>query len=179
MEKTMDVFKTRAILLFFIEHFAEMAKRSLKLATTRQSLFYLKQAWYLAKILEDTDGCSPDAMDWQSRIRSEEAKVKKIAANETSVPLTPKRNLAFPFPSADAIQQVKSNHIHLSNLNRSYNNGLQSERKITRTPSSRKVVVDVHENSSRSENGFQMNSPGKSDRRKTITFSSDVQTSEM
>lgn len=169
----MDVFKTRAILLFFIDHFTEMAKKSVKLATTRQSLFYLKQAWYLSKILEDTDGCSPDAIDWQTRIRVEEEAVKKIAANERAAPLIPKRN-SFHFHNGDTVQQLKANRIHLSNLNKSYNNGLQSDAKIKRTQSNRKVVVDVHENASFPENSDVT----KSDRRKTITFNADVQSSE-
>lgn len=150
-----------------MDHFIEMARKSLKLATSKQALFYLRHAWYLSRLLEDTDGCYPDAMEYQERIRAEEDAAKRIAANEVSVPITPKRN-SFHINS-DPVQQVRGNSVHLSNLSRAYDNGFQTEvsyRKLKKHHSSRKVVSEVHETSNGIENG--------NDRRRTITFSADV-----
>lgn len=154
--------------MFFMDHFLEMAKRSLKLATTKQSLFYLRHTWYLSRILQDTDGCGPDAIEYQEKIRKEEEAVKRIAANEVSVPLIPKRN-SFHINGSDSVQQVRGNSIYSSNVSRTFESGFQSEvtiRKMKKHYSKRKVISEVHEMPNGVENG--------NDRRKTISFSADI-----
>ncbi|XP_056633449.1 uncharacterized protein LOC130443027 [Diorhabda sublineata] len=51
-EKDFDIHKKRALILFFINTFLGIAKKGLKLSKMRAK-FYLKQAYYLAKILEE------------------------------------------------------------------------------------------------------------------------------
>lgn len=152
-----------------MDHFIEMARKSLKLATSKQSLFYLRHAWYLSRILEDTDGCYPDAMEYQEKIRTEEDAAKRIAANEVSIPITPKRNSFHS--TSEPVQQVRGNSVHLSNLSRTYDNGFQSEisyRKLKKHYSNRKVASEVPDIPVNLDNG--------NDRRRTITFNVDVHT---
>lgn len=145
--------------MFFMDHFIEIARKSLKLATSKQGLFYLRQAWYLSRLLEETDGCYPDAMEYQERIRKEEDAAKRIAANEVSVPITPKRN-SFHVNGGDPMRG--------NTIGRTFDNGLQPEvsfRRLKKHHTSRKVISEIQE-TPRMENG--------NDRRKTITFSADV-----
>lgn len=51
-EKDFDIHKKRALILFFINAFLDIAKKGLKLSKDKAK-FYLKQAYYLAKILEE------------------------------------------------------------------------------------------------------------------------------
>ncbi|XP_066248025.1 uncharacterized protein [Euwallacea similis] len=51
-EKHFDVQKKIALLKFFINCYIDIAKTSMKIASKKQTLFYLKQAWYLTKILQ-------------------------------------------------------------------------------------------------------------------------------
>lgn len=146
-----------------------MARKSLKLATSKQGLFFLRHAWYLSKLLEETDGCYPDAMEYQDKIRKEEEAAKRLAANEVSIPITPKRNSFYINGSSDPVQQVRGNSVHLANLSRTYDNGFQTEvpiRKLKKHYSSRKVVSESQNTQSNGENA--------NERRKTITFSADV-----
>lgn len=149
------------MLTFFIEHFFEMGKKSKQLSTARQSLLYLKQAWYLSKLLEDTD--KQGALDWQQKIREEEELVKRLAAQEESAPVIPKRNSAF-IQNGDAIQHVKGNAIHLSNLNTTNNMKLQS--KLKRNQSNREVKVEIHDE--------QIRGGHNDNRRKTISFQAEI-----
>lgn len=150
-----------------------MADKSLKLATTNQSLLYLKQAWYLTKLLEDTSSFRPDTQEYQQKIRDLEDTVRRKAALGTSAPIVPKRS-SFHYIGGEAVQQVKRNQVHLQNLTRSYNSGLNSDpvqKKIKQVQSNRKVVVDVHEDTK---------SPTKSgEKRRTIVFNPDVQTNNV
>lgn len=144
-----------------MKHFIEIARKSLKLASSKQSLFYLRHAWYLSRLLEETDGCYPDAMEFQEKIKKEEEAAKRIAANEVSVPIIPKRN-SFHINGSDAVQ-----HVHI----RTYESSFQSEvmrKKVKKHYNTRKVNSEIHETSNGVEN--------VSDRRKTITFSADVHT---
>lgn len=147
-----------------------MARKSLKLATSKQGLFYLRNAWYLSRLLEETDGCYPDAMEYQDRIKKEEEAAKRMAANEVSAPIIPKRN-SFHINGNDAVQQVRGNSVHLSNLSRAYENGFQNDvprRKLKKHYNSRKVTSEIYETTNGVEN--------VNDRRKTISFSADVHT---
>lgn len=117
-----------------------MAKKSRRLASQRQALFYLKQAYYLGKILEDF-GLQADAVDLLEMVTKEEELSKKISVSESFEfpPSTPKRNSAqFTW---DLTQQVKGNSINLSNLNKAYNNTSgtpQNFSKLKKHPSSLK-----------------------------------------
>lgn len=167
-EKNFDVYKQRAILMFFMDHFIEMAKKSLKLATSKQSLFYLRHAWYLSKLLEDTDGCYPDAVEYQARIRTEEDAVKRISASEVLAPVTPKRNPSYVLTNgAETTQQVRVN------ANKTFDSGLQAEvvhRKLKKQyANSRKVVSEIHQTPKSADSNFN-------DRPKTISFNADVHT---
>lgn len=141
-----------------------MARKSVKLATSKQGLFYLRHAWYLSRLLEDTDGCYPDAMDYQEKIKKEEEAVKRIVVTEVSVPIIPKRN-SLHINGTEAVQQIRGN----SNLNRNFENGFQSDvihRKPKKHFNSRRVASEIQETCKNGDNG----------RRKTITFSADVHT---
>ncbi|EFA09940.2 hypothetical protein TcasGA2_TC012093 [Tribolium castaneum] len=117
-EQQFDRLKIREILMFFIRHFIEMARKSRRLASQRQALFYLKQAYYLGKILEDF-GLQADARELLEQVTKEEETSKKISVSESFEfpPSTPKRNSA-QF-SWEMTQQVKGNNINLNNLNKS------------------------------------------------------------
>lgn len=47
------MYKTRALLIFFINNFIEIAKKCSQISSHRQTLFYLKQARYLTRIMKD------------------------------------------------------------------------------------------------------------------------------
>jgi hypothetical protein len=121
-EKTFDTSKIREMLIFFIKHFLEMARKSRKLATQKHALFYLKQSYYLARLLEAC-GLQADAKEWYGVITKEEDTSKKISVTESFdlPPSTPKRNSA-QFNNWELTQQVMGKNINLNNLNTSYNN---------------------------------------------------------
>lgn len=52
-DKRFDVYKTRTLLIFFINNFIEIAKKCSQISSHRQTLFYLKQARYLTRIMKD------------------------------------------------------------------------------------------------------------------------------
>ncbi|KAJ8918601.1 hypothetical protein NQ315_013106 [Exocentrus adspersus] len=52
-DKQFDLYKTRALLTFFINNFIEIARECFKLSSHKQTTFYLKQARCLTRILRD------------------------------------------------------------------------------------------------------------------------------
>ncbi|XP_050310559.1 uncharacterized protein LOC126746371 [Anthonomus grandis grandis] len=68
--------KKIALLKFFIDHHMDMARVSLKIATLKQTLLYLKQARHLAKILQsETELFPEESLRLLEEIRVEEDKV--------------------------------------------------------------------------------------------------------
>ncbi|KAJ8984938.1 hypothetical protein NQ317_012188 [Molorchus minor] len=121
-EKQFDVYKTKALLELFINDFIDIAKKSCRIGTKDQTLFYLKQAWYLTRILEDTASAFiVEGRKFKEIIAREEETCKKMAVKELShvPPTTPVRNSAqFEFTLH---QQVKSNVVNLNNLHTAFN----------------------------------------------------------
>lgn len=75
-EKHLDRPKKVALLKLFIKHHLEMASASLRISTETQALFYLKQAWYLTRILKEENPLWADeAVKFLEEIRREEAKI--------------------------------------------------------------------------------------------------------
>lgn len=123
-EKQFDVVKTKAILDVFIDNFIKMGQVAYRISTKEQALFYLKQAWYLTRILERTSpSFRPDVMEYREQIQEQETIVKKQAAikgdsptNSPALPPeTPARNsVQFDFnipaqPSKGILQRALSN----------------------------------------------------------------------
>lgn len=142
-----------------------MAKKSRQFRTQRQALFFLKQATYLCKILQDFGGLESDAREFMKIINGEEDTSKKISISEQYEfpPSTPKRNSAqFNW---DLTQQVKGNNINLNNLHMAYNNTSMPQpfSKVKKTPSNLKTKSSILKNSA--ENA----------RRSVVEFSDDIQ----
>ncbi|KAH1004944.1 uncharacterized protein LOC109533124 [Dendroctonus ponderosae] len=75
-EKHLDRPKKVALLKLFIKHHLEMANASLRISTETQALFYLKQAWYLTRILKEENPLWADeAVRFLEEIRREESKI--------------------------------------------------------------------------------------------------------
>ncbi|CAG9761005.1 unnamed protein product [Ceutorhynchus assimilis] len=129
IDKELDIWKTKAIIVIFIKHFIEIARKSSILSTAEQALFYLKQASYLAKILEDTAAAFVEEMgEYRQIIAAEEARVKmksvRTYSSTEEKPPTPVRN-SISFQYNEINQQLKSGSIKLNNLQASYVNGMQ------------------------------------------------------
>ncbi|KAJ8918593.1 hypothetical protein NQ315_013098 [Exocentrus adspersus] len=126
IEKQFDMYKIKVILQLFISQFIDIAKKSARVSTKEQTLFYLKQAWYLTNILEDTAAAfAVEVCEYRDVIAKEEEACKKMAVKEISdlPPSTPMRNsVQFDFSLQ---QQVKGNLVNLNNLNATFNNGIQ------------------------------------------------------
>lgn len=77
-----------------------MAEVTSRISTNEQALFYLKQAWYLTRILDKTSpSFGPEAMEYREQITELETVIKKQVAikreslREASIPpATPIRN---------------------------------------------------------------------------------------
>lgn len=157
IDKELDIWRTKTVLDIFIRHYIEIARRSAKIATSEQALFYLKQAAYLAKILEDTSGAFlDDTLEYRQTIAKEEARVKRrtvrsdghhsesgghlllasrsISSSETKPP-TPLRN-SNSFSFQEINQQLKFGSIKLNNLQVSFANGAQPASVQSLKPSS-------------------------------------------
>ncbi|CAG9761007.1 unnamed protein product [Ceutorhynchus assimilis] len=75
-EKRFDLPKKIALLKFFINNFIEIAQTSMRISTKKQTLFYLKQAWYLTKILEEENKLfAADVAGYFDVIKKQEDKV--------------------------------------------------------------------------------------------------------
>ncbi|KAF2884517.1 hypothetical protein ILUMI_21662 [Ignelater luminosus] len=154
-----DVARQILLLTFFIQHFLKIAKKSLKISSTKQTLFYLKQSFYLTKLLEDIEIEKENAKKFQMQIKEEEQNCLKKQVTEPKVPLTPKRNPSF---YANEILQVKGKEINMMNLNKSYNsnaienqpkpstpevnNNMKSRQNLSNANEMKKIVhVEVYE----------------------------------
>ncbi|KAF5273838.1 hypothetical protein FQA39_LY00953 [Lamprigera yunnana] len=131
------------LLNFFVQHFIKIAKRSTKIGSTHQSLFYLKQAWYLTRLLEETD--IENCRLFQNQIREHEEVCQRKKVTEATVPITPKRNT---FNAGDVLQ-VKGKNINIANLSKSYNDSISArhtETEENKVANSRlqNVTADVH-----------------------------------
>lgn len=88
-----------------------MSEVGSRISTNDQALFYVKQAWYLTRILEKiSPSFGPEAMDYRDQIRELETAIKKQVAvqgdlvrEESHVPpATPVRNsMQFDFSMVD------------------------------------------------------------------------------
>ncbi|XP_066145994.1 uncharacterized protein [Euwallacea fornicatus] len=131
IDKELDMWKTKSILSIFIENFIAIGKESAELATISQGLFYLKQATYLAKILEDCCGAFlEDIRHWRRIIAKEEAVIKRkiirVSSHATGEgkPRTPLRNstsfnevpIKFVSETATNPQALRSNNLIHPNL---------------------------------------------------------------
>ncbi|GJQ71592.1 hypothetical protein Trydic_g11295 [Trypoxylus dichotomus] len=89
-----DSTKAGEFMKFFAEHFIAIADKSMKYyGAMTQALFYLKQAWYLTKVMEDPIvGAELYARDLQSKIYTLETLCRESANDETFTPTTPARN---------------------------------------------------------------------------------------
>ncbi|XP_018562280.1 uncharacterized protein LOC108904279 [Anoplophora glabripennis] len=156
-EKQFDIYKIKAILQLFINSFIDIAKTSLRISNKDQTLFYLKQAWYLTKILEDTaSGFAVEVREYKETIAREEEACKKMAAKEISdiPPNTPMRNsVQFDFTFQ---QQVKNNLVNLNNLNSTFNGTapLQKTQSFQHIKKERLKVVEVNGNVPRKSVAF-------------------------
>lgn len=84
IDKEMDLWKTKSVLVQFIETFIAIGKKSSNVATDKQALFYFKQATYLTKILEDTaEAFLDETREWRKLIAKEEAIIKRRSVRYT------------------------------------------------------------------------------------------------
>lgn len=75
-EKRFELQKKIALLKFFINNYLDIAKTCQKIGSTKQAMFYLKQAWYLTKILEEENQLfAEEATQFVRQIKEEEDKV--------------------------------------------------------------------------------------------------------
>ncbi|XP_019753950.2 uncharacterized protein LOC109533143 isoform X1 [Dendroctonus ponderosae] len=129
IDKELDIWKTKAVLDIFIRHYIDIARKSSNIANSEQALFYLKQAAYLAKILEDTSGAFLEEIrEYRQTIAKEEARIKRKSVRSISFsenkPPTPLRN-SNSFSVQEINQQLKFGSIKLNNLQVSFTNGAQ------------------------------------------------------
>ncbi|KAG5900491.1 hypothetical protein JTB14_010902 [Gonioctena quinquepunctata] len=140
-DKKFDIYKTRNILVQFIEIFIDLARDSSRLATKDQTLFFLKQAYYLTRILENTSiELAGDVREYLKTIKAQEEDCKKrIASNEDVPPMTPVRN-SIHFDNAIS-QQLRNNLVNLNNLNMSFNMAGGTSNANVRDSSSSGTIV--------------------------------------
>lgn len=108
----------------FADHFVKIAEKSMKYhGAMTQALFYLKQAWYLTKVMEDPIvGSEMYARDLQDKIHELEVLCKESTAEESFTPTTPARN------SITLIQHqvVKGVTVDLNNVTLNFGKGYQT-----------------------------------------------------
>ncbi|KAF2879126.1 hypothetical protein ILUMI_27033, partial [Ignelater luminosus] len=148
-----DIQRQSLLLTFFIQHFLQIGKRSLKVASTSQTLFYLKQAWYLTKLLEDIELEKETARYYQRIIKEEEERCQIKQVKEPKVHFTPKRNSSL---FASEILQVKGRQINIERLNQSYLSSMISneprpstsgiKKKVKKRNTQSKVTINEDEN---------------------------------
>lgn len=98
--------------------FLDLSEDSARMVTPIQAMFYLKQAWYLTKVMAlSCPAFITDVEEYEETIRKAEETYKKLIAKEftENAPATPIRNSIMDFN-----QQVKANVINLTNLHDSY-----------------------------------------------------------
>ncbi|XP_050512041.1 uncharacterized protein LOC126888066 [Diabrotica virgifera virgifera] len=122
-DKPFDIFKTKAILTQFITIYIDIAKDSYKFGLQLQPLFYLKQAFYLTRMLESTSSAfTEEAREFKFEIEVAENTYKRslVKSMNDVPPATPLRNsIQFDYQLS---QQLKSNvNLNLTNLYNSYN----------------------------------------------------------
>ncbi|CAH1156248.1 unnamed protein product [Phaedon cochleariae] len=114
----LDRYKSRALLIYFIRIYIQIATDSLRLAANNQAKFYLKQASYLSIILERISPIfREDASEFKAAIHElEQASISVKVADKDGddlPPMTPVRNSGqFDF---SAEQRVRSNTIDREN----------------------------------------------------------------
>lgn len=177
IEKTLDLWKTKSILAFFIKIFLDIAKKSYVLATKEQALFYLKQAYYLTRILEEESPAFTDeAKEWYQLINVEESKIKRKSLRSASIsdskPPTPVKNPVVQF-QFDISPHAKTGSIKLNNLQASYLNGTVNGQ----APPALRNLKPVQRNTSFKENGTLQHSNSLREngviqppRKKTVAF---------
>lgn len=114
-DKQFDVFKVKALVDVFIINFIKMAEIASRISTRDIAQFYIKQAWYLTRILDKTSpSLGPDAMEYREQIKDLDTAIKKKVARIDSMkttsdipPVTPPRNsMQFDFTPVSASSKV-------------------------------------------------------------------------
>uniref|UniRef100_V5I8Q6 Mab-21-like HhH/H2TH-like domain-containing protein n=1 Tax=Anoplophora glabripennis TaxID=217634 RepID=V5I8Q6_ANOGL len=86
-DRQFDVYKTRALLIFFINNFIEIAKKCSQISSHRQTLLYLKQARYLTRIMKDEcPALEVEEQEYVKQIQALEDECNKKAVREKSSP---------------------------------------------------------------------------------------------
>ncbi|KAL3270255.1 hypothetical protein HHI36_009311 [Cryptolaemus montrouzieri] len=95
----LDILTQISILKFFTNHFLEIAKKSSRIGPKSQTIFYLKQAWYNMKVLEDIGGVCTDTENIEKVIDNERKLLeeKSVQVGQNIAPPTPHRNNENPF----------------------------------------------------------------------------------
>lgn len=144
-----DIVRQIRLLEFFIKIFIQISKRSYKISSTSQTELYLKQTWYLTKLLEDINKLS--AIEYQKDIKKVEEKCQKKKAMEPNNPDVPKRNT---FTGVKKLE-VKGKEINITNLSKSYNDPTRykTKKKCPLKEELRQecIKVDIHNERNTSE----------------------------
>ncbi|XP_028142295.1 uncharacterized protein LOC114336165 [Diabrotica virgifera virgifera] len=83
-EKQFNLQKKRALLKFFIDTFIEIAEKCLTISSKKNTLFYIKQAYYLSTILrEECAAFAGDAYEYNEKIFELEAKCNLLEKEQT------------------------------------------------------------------------------------------------
>ncbi|CAG9833325.1 unnamed protein product [Diabrotica balteata] len=83
-EKQFNLHKKRALLKFFIDTFIEIAEKSLTISSKKTTLFYIKQAYYLTKLLqEECAAFAVDVYEYNEKIYELEAKCNLVEKEQT------------------------------------------------------------------------------------------------
>ncbi|KAI4461451.1 cell fate determining protein mab21-related [Holotrichia oblita] len=116
-----DSTKAGEFMKFFADHFVKIAEKSMKYhGAMTQALFYLKQAWYLTKVMEDPIvGSEMYARDLQTKIHELEVLCKESTTEECFTPTTPARNSITQIQH----QVVKGVTVDLNNVTQNFVKG--------------------------------------------------------
>lgn len=116
-----DILKKISIIQFFIQHFIKLVNYSLKLASSQQARFYLKQAEYLCKLLEDFPTSIEMYEQFMDTLNKLQETCDKKAVNETQdlPPDIPKRNSTIQYTE----MIVNNKSFNIQNVTKNYNSG--------------------------------------------------------
>ncbi|XP_060528703.1 uncharacterized protein LOC132703455 isoform X2 [Cylas formicarius] len=124
-EKQFDIHKKMALLKLFITNYINLAKTCTRISTVRQSMFYLKQAWYLTKIFEEECAIFRDEVqEFYKKIKKEEANCFEEKPVSEALNLTAQPQIVIN----DRQTSEKDDIINYHSLNRSYNSAARNSR---------------------------------------------------
>ncbi|KAJ8966131.1 hypothetical protein NQ314_003723, partial [Rhamnusium bicolor] len=133
-DKQFDVYKKRKLLTFFINNFIDIAKKSSEISSHKQTLFYLKQAKYLTKIMGDEcPALCGEVEDFLRKIKIQEDQCNKLVAQGgADSPNTQERRVMFP-----SNLNTSNNIIESRNNESSFkSNGVQPRKSV--------AFVEIH-----------------------------------